>query len=150
MQDIVSGKWIPREDIKSSEWEPLLLEDDILAEGGPIPSELYSTDNDDGKKKLNIRQWCIEYTRRLETKGKFQLLIWPEHCIVGTEGNNVVTNIVEAMIEWSRKTGGSVEWVNKGQNLLTEMYSALCAEVPVTKKTSFDFELLKSVSFCLL
>eukprot|EP00970_Alexandrium_tamarense_P012248 scaffold2849_cov203-Alexandrium_tamarense.AAC.1 len=50
------------------------------------------------------------------------------------------------MDEWSHKTGGSVEWVDKGQNLLTEMYSALCAEVPVNKKTSFDFDLLDSVS----
>jgi nicotinamidase/pyrazinamidase len=172
MEDIVGGKWIPREDIKPSAREPLLIEDAIVmasssvdgADGGGgggdvvsrrkedgwqggslIPTDLYSVD-DNGNKKLNIKQWCIEYTRRLEANGKFQLMIWPEHCIVGTEGNTLVTTISDAMMEWSRKTGGSVEWVNKGQNLLTEMYSALCAEVPVTKETSFNYELLESVS----
>lgn len=149
MQDIVSGKWIPREDIKPSAREAsisLLIEDEIVAEeGGKMPSDLYSEDAS-GNKKLNIKQWCIEYTRRLEAKGRFSLMIWPEHCIVGTEGHNIVPTIVEAMMDWSRKTGGSVEWVHKGQNLLTEMYSALCAEVPVTKNTSFHHELMESVS----
>ena len=148
MEDVVTGKWIPREDIKPSAREDLLIDDEILAkegEGGGIPSDLYSTD-ENGIKKLNMKQWCIEYTRRLEANGKFQLMIWPEHCLGGSEGHNLVTSISDAMMEWSRKTGGSVEWVNKGQNLLTENYSALCAEVPVTKKTSFDYQLLESVS----
>eukprot|EP00986_Skeletonema_menzelii_P015765 scaffold12635_cov183-Skeletonema_menzelii.AAC.3 len=146
MEDVGSGKWIPREDIKPSALEDLLIDDEILAkgEGGGIPSDLYSTDKN-GNKQLNMKQWCIEYTRRLEASGKFQLMIWPEHCLVGTEGHNYVTSISDAMMEWSRKTGGSVEWVNKGQNLLTENYSALCAEVPVTKKTSFDYQLLESL-----
>ena len=142
-EDIVSGKWTPREDIKPSAREDLLIDDTILQ--GEIPSNLYTTDAT-GQKQLNMKQWCIEYTKRLASNGKFQLMIWPEHCLVGTEGHNLVTEIGEALMEWSRKTGGSVEWVNKGQNLLTENYSALCAEVPVTKGTSFDYKLLESVS----
>ena len=39
----------------------------------------------------------------------------------------------------------SVEWVLKGQNLLTESYSALEAEVPNCKATSFNEELQKSL-----
>ncbi len=148
-EDVVSGKWIPREDIKPSAREELLIDDAIIltqGEDGMSISDLYTTD-ENGNQKLNMKQWCIEYTRRLEAKGKFQLMIWPEHCLVGTDGQTVVTSICEAMMEWSRKTGGSVEWVNKGQNLLTENYSALCAEVPVTKGTSFDYGLLESVSY---
>ena len=57
---------------------------------------------------------------------------------------------MDAVLDWSYKTGGSVEWVDKGQNLLTEMYSALCAEVPVSGKTDFDQELFDSVSMFLL
>ncbi len=145
-EDVVKGKWIPREDIKQSAREELLIDDEILAAGEEgMPSDLYTID-ENGSKKLNMRQWCIEYTKRLEAKGKFQLMIWPEHCLVGTDGQTVVSSICDAMMEWSRKTGGSVEWVNKGQNLLTENYSALCAEVPVTKGTSFQYGLLESVS----
>lgn len=146
MEDVVSGKWIPREDIKPSAREELLIDDAILTTSDEgMPNNLYTTDKN-GNKKINMKQWCIEYTKRLEAKGKFQLMIWPEHCLVGTDGQTVVTSICDAMMEWSRKTGGSVEWVNKGQNLLTENYSALCAEVPVTKDTSFDYGLLESVS----
>jgi len=145
MEDIVAGKWIPREDIKPSSREALFIEEEIVAgEGGKMPSDLHSVD-DNGNKKLNVKQWCIEYTRRLEAKGRFSLMIWPEHCIVGTEGHNIVPSIVNAMMDWSRQTGGSVEWVLKGQNLLTEMYSALCAEVPVTKDTSFQHDLMESL-----
>jgi nicotinamidase-related amidase len=49
------------------------------------------------------------------------------------------------MEEWSETTGGSVEWVLKGQNLLTEMYSALAADVPVCLATSFNDKLQKSL-----
>ena len=53
----------------------------------------------------------------------------------------------DALHQWSDKTGRRVEWIEKGQNLLTEMYSALSAEVPVNAMTSFDYTLLDSVSF---
>ena len=72
-------------------------------------------------------------------------MIWPEHCIIGSSGHNIKTNIQTAMMDWCRKTGGSIEWVNKGQNLFTEMYSALRAEVPVNTSTSFAHDLLESV-----
>ena len=49
------------------------------------------------------------------------------------------------MDKWSEQTGGSVEWVFKGQNLLTEMYSALAADVPVNKVTAFNATLHQSL-----
>jgi len=57
------------------------------------------------------------------------------------------------MDEWSDLTGGSVEWVMKGENLLTEMYSALAADVPVSKDTALNSKLHQSLvdqSDCLL
>ena len=140
MDDVKSGKWIPRGDIKHPVRQPL-VDEVILSQGGAIPDNLYL---DNGE--LDIVQYCIEYTRRLEEKGRFKLCIWPEHCLIGSEGHNVVKEVMDAFQEWSRVTGGSVEWVDKGQNLLTEMYSALCAEVPVSERTAFDFELFNGVS----
>ena len=139
MEDVVSGKWIPRKDLK---YPVPLIDDEILKQGGDIPDNLYAPH--DGS--LDIMQYCIEYTRRLEAKGKFKLCIWPEHTLIGTEGHNVVKVVMDAVVDWSHETGGSVEWVDKGQNLLTEMYSALCAEVPVNQKTAFDNNLFESVS----
>ena len=144
MEDVQSGKWIPRSDLKhpvrNSRAAPL-IDKEVFAMGGPIPDNLY-----DDCGNLNIVQYCIEYTRRLEEKGRFKLCIWPEHCLIGTPGHNVVTEVMQAIQHWSNETGGSVEWIDKGQNLLTEMYSALCAEVPVSKKSAFDYDLFESVS----
>lgn len=138
MDDVQTGKWIPRSDLKHPVQKPL-VDDEVLAQGGKLPVNLYKSDGE-----LDIVQYCIEYTRRLEARGRFQLCIWPEHCLIGTGGHNVVSLVMEAVQEWSNKTGGSVEWVDKGQNLLTEMYSALCAEVPLDDKSSFDQGLFES------
>lgn len=144
MEDVQSGKWIPRSDLKfpvrNSRTGPI-VDNEVFATGGPIPDNLY-----DDCGNLNIVQYCIEYTRRLEEKGRFKLCIWPEHCLIGTPGHNVVTEVMQAIQHWSNETGGSVEWIDKGQNLLTEMYSALCAEVPVSKRSAFDYDLCESVS----
>lgn len=137
MEDVVSGKWIPRKDIKHPVNTPLV---DKTILGDDAPENLY---NNDGS--LDMVQYCIEYTKRLETKGRFQLCIWPEHCLIGSNGHGVVDVVMKAVQDWSNETGGSVEWVHKGQNLLTEMYSAVCAEVPVSKETAFNNGLIESL-----
>jgi nicotinamidase-related amidase len=54
---------------------------------------------------------------------------------------------MEALLEWSRSTGRSVEYVHKGQELLTEMYSAVRADVPVTESTALNEGLVRSLLF---
>ena len=136
-QDVMDGKWIPRDDLKCPPIHAPLMQQEVVGES----AKLFK---DNGE--VDTLAWSIEYTKRLEEKGRFQLCIWPEHCLIGTPGHNVVKSVRDAIDEWSDKTGRSVEWVEKGQNLLTEMYSALCAEVPVNEKTSFNTVLLDSVS----
>lgn len=74
-------------------------------------------------------KWCVEYTRSLEVSGKFQLQIWPEHCLIGTVGHSVVPCIANALRAWSKTTRKSVEYVKVGQNIRTEAYSVFKAEV---------------------
>jgi len=61
--------------------------------------------------------------------------------LIGTPGHNVVPDIMDALDSWIAKTGKSILWCQKGQNLLTESYSAMCAEVPVSVETSFNSKL---------
>jgi len=82
-------------------------------------------------RNRNRFEYCKQYTKDLEGKGKFQLTIWPEHCLLGTPGHCVVPPINDALLEWSRHQKKEVEYVMKGQNCLTEMYSAIMAEVPM-------------------
>ncbi|KAL3942580.1 MAG: hypothetical protein SGBAC_003250 [Bacillariaceae sp.] len=132
-EDIVNGKWKPRSNLNLD-----------LGEDQMDGSVFGGLDNVvDEKGRIDLLKYSIEYTKRLEEKGKFKLCIWPEHCLVGKEGHCIVDPIMKAIDEWSMSTGGSVEYVLKGQNLITESYSALEAEVPVTKGTSFNESLQK-------
>jgi len=131
--DIQKGKWKPRSNLKL----PLGAE--------TVKNELFKVATDI-HGDLNLLDYCIQYTKALEEKGRFSLCIWPEHCLIGSAGHQVVDNISEIMGEWSDVTGGSIEFVMKGQNLLTEMYSAIKAEVPITTQTDYNRPLLFSLS----
>ena len=74
-------------------------------------------------------KWCVEYTRSLEVTGKFQLIIWPEHCLIGSVGHSVVPCIAGALQKWSKTTRKTVEYVKVGRNIRTEVYSVFKAEV---------------------
>lgn len=141
-EDIQSGTWKPRGDLKLPAHEALL--DSVFDALDDVTTTADAT--------LDLTKYCIEYTRRLEAKGRFKLCVWPEHCLIGSNGHGVVDNVLLAMEEWSARYGGSIEWVHKGQNLLTEMYSALEAEVPISDATSFNHKLMESLlsSDCLL
>lgn len=131
--DIKKGTWKPRSNLKL----PLGIET-------VKPSMLKCKTDEYGN--LNLLDYCIEYTKALEEKGRFKLCIWPEHCLMGTKGHQVVDDVSQVMGDWSDLTGGSIEFVMKGQNLLTEMYSALAAEVPITTQTDYNDTLLFSLS----
>lgn len=76
------------------------------------------------------------YVKELERDGRFKLCIWPEHCIIGTAGHNITAPVNEGLDQWIGSTHGTVDWVHKGQNVHTEMYSALKAEVAIESDPS--------------
>ncbi|GKY95881.1 hypothetical protein MPSEU_000548700 [Mayamaea pseudoterrestris] len=125
--DIRRGTWIPRSDL-------------TVSVSNNIDSDYFTNIdavlNDAGN--IDIGKYALEYACRLEKKGRFQLCIWPEHCLIGSPGHAMVDCIRRVLDEWSELTGRSVEWVSKGEHILTEMYSALQADVPVTKSTAFN------------
>ena len=135
--DIRQGVWRPRADLQLpvGSWDAGVFYRDT------------NTNNNSNIKMdaFDLTQYCIEYATRLEAAGRFQICIWPEHCILGSTGHGLVDSVRRAVDEWSATTGRSVEWVLKGQNILTEMYSALRAEVPVTHDTAFHTALQTSL-----
>lgn len=72
---------------------------------------------------------AIEYVNALATQGRYQLTIWPPHCLIGHPGHNVVTSIAQVLTEWE-DTFAIVNYITKGTNIWTEHYSAIQAEVP--------------------
>jgi len=79
----------------------------------------------------NLAQTALDYLRALELGGKYQLMVWPAHCVVGTWGHEMPTALEDALTGWKKTSGKTVFEVRKGQNPMTEQYSAVRAEVPV-------------------
>lgn len=71
----------------------------------------------------------LAYLDALEASGRYPHVIWPEHCLIGSAGHNVVPDLFDALSEWSERFA-LVDFITKGSNPFTEHFSALQAEVP--------------------
>lgn len=72
-----------------------------------------------------VRHYCAT----LEAAGKYQLYLWPPHCLLGSDGHALVGIIHEAHL-FHALVRGSQSWVEvKGGHPLTENYSVLRPEV---------------------
>ena len=130
-EEIENDKWIPRKDLK------LPLNSQLL------DSSIMNANFQGSDGNFDLKLYCIEYCKRLEEGGRFKLCIWPEHCLIGSTGHALHDEIKNAIDEWIQATGRSVEFVMKGTNNLTEMYSALKAEVEISAETCLNKKLLE-------
>ena len=73
---------------------------------------------------------ALAYLDALETAGRYQLMVWPVHCEIGSWGGNVHADVRAAYNRWEDAALGVVGKVLKGSNPWTEHYSAVMAEVP--------------------
>ena len=78
----------------------------------------------------------IDYAEALEKGGKYPLMVWPEHCLIGTPGHNVQADLMAALLRWEHEMFANVDFVTKGSNAFVEHYGALLAEVPLPKDPS--------------
>ena len=93
------------------------------------------------------REKAIEYLRKLESQGEFPHIIWPEHCIIGSNGAAIADEIMEPVKAWARR-GNFIDVVIKGTNPLTEHFGALMANVPIddSPETQLNTELVNKLT----
>ncbi|HVW70548.1 MAG TPA: hypothetical protein VHB68_16335 [Steroidobacteraceae bacterium] len=72
----------------------------------------------------------LEYLHALEERGRYKLMVWPVHCVIGTWGHNLYAPLAAQMAAWEERTQKPILTVLKGLNPMTEQYSAVRAEVP--------------------
>ncbi|HEX5420948.1 MAG TPA: cysteine hydrolase [Gammaproteobacteria bacterium] len=72
----------------------------------------------------------LAYLHELERQGRYRLMVWPVHCVVGTWGHNLHAKIAEEVAAWESAWMRSAYRALKGMNPMTEQYSAIRAEVP--------------------
>ena len=72
----------------------------------------------------------VKYVNDLTTQGEFVHFIWPEHCIIGSNGHGFQKDILKAIAAFEEKTGRWVNFVTKGSNPFTEHFGAFRANIP--------------------
>ncbi|KAF4319488.1 hypothetical protein BBO99_00005631 [Phytophthora kernoviae] len=95
----------------------------------------------------SLNEYVLAYTQSLDASGKFALTIWPEHCIIGSPGHNIVPDVLAAALEWTKESLSPIQYVMKGSNPFTEHYSALKAEYKLEydPSTKLNTALIKSL-----
>jgi nicotinamidase/pyrazinamidase len=77
------------------------------------------------------QQLANQYVTLLDQGKKFSLVIWPDHCVMGTWGNNLYPIVADQFDAWEKKNFNTINYVAKGVNPYTEYYSAFKAEIPL-------------------
>lgn len=75
------------------------------------------------------QQHLHHYTQELKQRQKYDLTIWPYHAMLGGIGHALVSTIEEAIFFHTLARYSQPDFKVKGQNALTEHYSALGPEV---------------------
>ena len=93
--------------------------------------------------KTGMEKIFLQYLKDLEERGKYQYTKWPPHCVKGTDGHLVPSELRDQLVTWP-----SVQYIEKGSNRMTEMYSALSAEVPQENdpSTQLNTDLINSLN----
>lgn len=76
-----------------------------------------------------LHEYALHYTAALESKGRYQLTIWPYHAMRGGIGHALVSAVEEAAFFHSIARSAQIRFESKGAHPLTENYSACSAEV---------------------
>jgi len=71
----------------------------------------------------------LDYLRQLEANGRYKLMIWPDHCIIGSPGYCIQPDLLSAVSDWESEFYGVALRITKGSNPFTEHYSAVRADV---------------------
>jgi len=92
-----------------------------------------------------LTEWAVNYTQSLENDGRYSLLVWPPHCLIGGPGANIITPLLDAIRDWENAPD-LVNYVTKGSNYKTEHYSAVKAEVsdPDDPGTQLNIDLVEA------
>lgn len=79
----------------------------------------------------DVQAYLTYYCERLKTGGKYDLMIWPYHAMLGGVGHALVSAVEEALFFHTIARQGQTRIHMKGNHPMTENYSAITAEVSV-------------------
>lgn len=69
------------------------------------------------------------YLEALEAGGRYTHVIWPMHCVIGSQGFSIVKDVSDALISWELDNISRINFVSKGSSPYTEHFGVVEAEV---------------------
>lgn len=123
--------WVDSDGVSLEANREILADDLRSGEVRPAPAVAnWYRDRGDGWLDRQV----LDYCERLQEAGRYNLFLWPYHCLLGSEGHGLVGLIDEARLFHSFARSSRARLVLKGLDRLTEYYSVLGPEV----STAFD------------
>ena len=107
----------------------------LAADGGPVApfTTITAAELRAGRYRPRNAALLAEvqaYLDALEAGSGRTLIVWPVHCVLGTWGHAIHTRLADSLAQWEFARARNSDKVLKGQNPMTEQYSAFRAEVP--------------------
>lgn len=106
---------------------------------------------------IAVQNHIIHYAKELKSKGRYDLIIWPYHAILGGVGHALVPAIEEVCFFFDRARSSQTKFEVKGGNPLTENYSVFGAEVltttggkPIAQKNTSFIKLLLDYDYVII
>jgi nicotinamidase-related amidase len=87
------------------------------------------TSNLDRGDYCALQQYALHYVKKLTEAGKYPLMIWSYHAMLGGIGHALVSAVEEAIFFHNIARNSQTKFELKGSNPLTENYSVLCPEI---------------------
>ncbi len=87
-------------------------------------------------RRPSLLEQVLRYLDALEAGGKYRLMVWTTHCVLGTWGHALHGAVAAEVAAWEALHLQPIARVLKGLNPMTEQYSAVRAEVPLASDES--------------
>ena len=123
--------WIDREGNQPTPAVTTIEPDDVrFSTGEATPTGKWRVNPEFGNENIEqIQAYALHYVQQLSDGGKYPLLIWPYHAMLGGIGHALVPAVEEAIFFHGIARNSQAMFSIKGDRTLTENYSALAPEV---------------------
>jgi nicotinamidase/pyrazinamidase len=113
-------------------------------DGLPIPPFTFVTTADVlagvyRPKNAGLTAQVIGMLEQLAASGKEGMVVWPVHCVTGTWGHNIHSDVARSLAAWEMTHQSAVAKVLKGEYPLTEHFGVFEADAPVPSVPGTQF-----------
>lgn len=90
-------------------------------------------------RNARVTNQVVDMLEQLAATGKGGMVVWPVHCVTGTWGHNIQSDVVRTLAAWEMSHQRAVTKVLKGEYPLTEHFGVFEADAPVPEVPSTQF-----------